>query len=49
MLVTLALSPDDAARLVHAIQTGKLYAGLRGSDVDIPSSTVVSDTTLFAK
>lgn len=49
VLVTLALSPDDAARLVHAIQTGKLYAGLRGSDVDIPSSTAVSDTSLFSK
>lgn len=49
VLVTLALSPDDAARLVHAIQTGKLYAGLRGSDVDIPASTAVSDTSLFSK
>lgn len=49
VLVTLALSPDDAARLVHAIQTGKLYAGLRGTNVDIPTSTVVSDGSLFSK
>ncbi|GAA1893652.1 Flp pilus assembly protein CpaB [Lapillicoccus jejuensis] len=49
VLVTLALSPDDAARLVHAIQTGKLYAGLRGTNVDIPASTVVSDGSLFSK
>lgn len=45
-LVTLAVSPDDAQRLVHAAQTGTLYAALRGEGATVPDS-VVDDRRLF--
>ncbi|MEO3936002.1 Flp pilus assembly protein CpaB [Dermatophilaceae bacterium Soc4.6] len=45
--VTVALPPSDSTRLVHAIQTGKLYFGLRGSGVDLSQSGSVSDSSLF--
>lgn len=48
-LVTVALPPDTAAKLVHGIQTGSLYAGLRGTDTKTNLSQIVSDTTLFTK
>jgi pilus assembly protein CpaB len=47
MLVTVALAPETAARLVHGIQTGTLYAGLRGTAAKPSSGQVVSDSTLF--
>jgi len=46
-LVTVALSPADANRLVHGIQTGVLYAGLRGSDTAVDSALVISDANVF--
>jgi len=46
-LVTLALSPEQAPRLVHALQSGSLYAGLRGSDVKIDSALVVTEANVF--
>lgn len=47
-LVTLAVTPTDAARLIHGIQTGQLYAGLRGADVKIDANTVkVTDKSIF--
>ncbi len=46
-LVTLALSPEQAPRLVHALQNGTLYAGLRGSDVKIDSALVVTEANVF--
>lgn len=46
-LVTVAVSPQDAARLVHGINTGTLYAGLRGSDVKTDGVTLVDDLNLF--
>lgn len=46
-LVTVALPPDTAAKLVHGIQTGTLYAGLRGIDSKVNLGEVVSDATLF--
>jgi pilus assembly protein CpaB len=46
-LVTVAVSPQDAARLVHGINTGTLYAGLRGSDVKTDGVKPVDDVNLF--
>ena len=48
-LVTVALPPDAAAKLVHGIQTGTLYAGLRGIDTKANLAQIVSDSTLFNK
>jgi pilus assembly protein CpaB len=48
-LVTVALPPATAGKLVHAIQTGTLYAALRGTDTKADLGAVVSDSTLFNK
>lgn len=48
-LVTVALPPATAAKLVHGIQTGTLYAALRGTDTKTNLAQVVSDATLFTK
>ena len=48
-LVTVALPPATAAKLVHGIQTGTLYAGLRGTDTKADLAQIVSDATLFGK
>jgi pilus assembly protein CpaB len=48
-LVTVALPPATAAKLVHGIQTGTLYAGLRGTDTKANLAQIVSDATLFSK
>ena len=45
-LVTLAVSPADAARLIHAAQTGQLYAALLGSGADA-GDPLVEDRNLF--
>lgn len=47
-LMTVAVSPADAPRLVHGIQTGNLYAALRGTDAKIDLGKVVTETSLFA-
>ena len=47
-LVTVAVTPADAVRLVHGIQTGRLYAALRGADAKIDLSKVVSEVSLFS-
>ena len=49
VLVTVALPPALAVKLVHGIQTGTLYAGLRGTDTQADLSQIVSDATLFNK
>jgi pilus assembly protein CpaB len=46
-LVTVAVSPQDAARLVHGINTGDLYAALRGADVNMSNVPRVDDLNLF--
>jgi pilus assembly protein CpaB len=46
-LVTVAVSPAQAITLVHAIQTGTLYAGLRGKSVVLDRKAVVNDTTVL--
>jgi pilus assembly protein CpaB len=48
-LVTVALAPDAAAKLVHGIQTGTLYAGLRGTNTQANLAQIISDATLFNK
>lgn len=48
-LVTVALAPVTAAKLVHGIQTGTLYAALRGTDTKTDLGQIVSDATLFTK
>jgi pilus assembly protein CpaB len=47
-LLTFAVTPADAVRLVQGIQTGSLYAALRGSDAKIDLGKVVSSTSLFS-
>ncbi len=46
-LVTVAISPKDAARLVHGINNFTLYAGLRGDEVDVKQSLKTDDGTVF--
>ena len=50
-LVTLALTPDDALRVVHGQATGKLYAALRGADDTVNLGRVFTNTesSLFAR
>jgi len=48
-LVTVALPPATAAKLVHGIQTGTLYAGLRGTDTNSAPGQIVNNSTLFNK
>lgn len=47
LLVTVAVSPTDATRLVHAIQTGTLYAGLLGSGATVAPGAQSSDLTVL--
>jgi pilus assembly protein CpaB len=47
-LMTVAVTPADANRLVHGIQTGNLYAALRGTDAKIDLGKVVSEASLFS-
>ena len=47
-LVTVAVSPATAPKLVHAIQTGTLYAGLSGTDAKANLGQIVSGATLFS-
>jgi pilus assembly protein CpaB len=46
-LVTVAVTPEDGQRLVHAAQTGHLYAGLLGEGA-VGGDGLVEDRTLFA-
>lgn len=46
-LITVAVSPTEAKRLVHASQTLSLYFGLRTAGVDFGFSTPVTDESLF--
>ena len=48
-LMTVALPPATATKLIHGIQTGTLYAALRGTDTKANLTQVVSDETLFTK
>ncbi len=46
-LVTLAVKPEDAARLVHGVNNYTLYAGLRGADVKVDPKSQTNDLTIF--
>jgi len=46
-LITVAVSPTQAKRLVHASQTLNLYFGLRTTGVDFGTSPAVTDETLL--
>ena len=46
-LMTVAVTPADAVRLVHGLQTGSLYAGLRGTDAKVNLGQVVTQASLF--
>jgi pilus assembly protein CpaB len=48
-LVTVALPPATAPKLVHGIQTGTLYAALSNSGTKSDLGQIISDKTLFAK
>jgi pilus assembly protein CpaB len=48
-LVTVALPPAEALRLVHAVQTGTLYCGLRGARVTVDHEALINDTTVLGK
>ena len=47
-LVTVAVSPQQATRLVHGAATGTLYAALRGAGAKVDGKSSVSDLNLFA-
>jgi pilus assembly protein CpaB len=46
-LVTVAVDPEDAARLVHGINNFTLYAGLRGDEVDVKQSLSTNNEDVF--
>jgi pilus assembly protein CpaB len=48
-LVTVAVAPATAAKLVHGIQTGTLYAGLSSTNTKADLGQIVTDATLFNK
>ena len=49
-LVTVALTPDKVAKVVHVIQTGgSLYAVLRGTNAKASLGQIVTDASLFTK
>lgn len=45
-LVTVAVTPEQATRLVHSIQQYQLYAALRSDDLVISPNTSVNDRTM---
>jgi pilus assembly protein CpaB len=47
-LVTLAVTPVNAARIIQAQGTGSLYAVLRSSDLKMGNTPVINDQNLFA-
>ena len=49
VLLTVALAPDSAAKLVQAIQTGILYAGLNGAGTKANLGQVITGANLFTK
>ena len=47
-LVTIAVTPGEAERVVHAAQTGALYLALLDGDAQPTVTTGVTDSTLYA-
>lgn len=46
-LVTVAVPPKDASRLIHGINTGTLYAALRGEELKMTDAPRVDDLNIF--
>lgn len=46
-LVTVAVTPSDATRLIHGINNGELYAALLGSDLKLSTVPRVDDLNIF--
>lgn len=46
-LVTLAVTPEQGAKLVNSLQGFSLYAGLRGSEVKVDPKLVANNRTAF--
>jgi hypothetical protein len=46
-LVTLAVTQNEAERLIHSIQTGALYFGLLSADIQVIPGAGVTDDTIF--
>ena len=46
-LVTVAVPPKDAPRLIHGINTGELYAALRGEELKTVDAPRVDDLNIF--
>lgn len=46
-LVTVAVTPKDAPRLIHGINTGELYAALRGEELKMAQTPRVDDLNIF--
>lgn len=48
-LVTIAVTAQEAERIVHAAQTGSIYLALLGADDSSLTTTGVSDSTLYGR
>ena len=48
-LVTVAVTPAQATTLVHGVQTGAIYAALRGTGATVDAKALVNDNTVFAR
>ena len=46
-LVTVAVTPTNAARLIHGINNGQLYAALRSADLKMGTTPRVDDLNIF--
>ncbi|MGN6252198.1 MAG: Flp pilus assembly protein CpaB [Marmoricola sp.] len=49
VLVTVSVAPQDAPRLVHAVQTGDLYAALLGSGASVSAAGSSSDDDVVGR
>ena len=47
MLVTVVVTPRQAQKLVHAVQTTTLYLGLLNGQTEVPPTGAVTDKNLF--
>ena len=48
-LVTVSVTQAEAERIVHAVQTGKLYLGLLGEGTVVVSPPVITNQSLYGK
>ena len=45
--MTLAVTPEQATKLVHAVNSYTLYAGLRGAEVKVNPKLETTDKNVF--